>query len=91
MTIIDILRIRLQLELGGSKQSRDLVVMPIGRLPIHQREAIYLHHYLGMTFAEVGSVMGVPAKILIPPRENAKFPGAESRPQTLADVERSVL
>lgn len=34
------------------------------------------------------TVMGVPAKILIPPRENAKFPGTGSRPQTLADVEK---
>jgi RNA polymerase sigma-70 factor (ECF subfamily) len=30
------------------------------RLPDAQREAIYLHHFAGLSFSEVGSVTGVP-------------------------------
>jgi len=32
----------------------------LGRLPAAQREAVYLHHFLGLTFAEIGKVMRVP-------------------------------
>ena len=37
MAVIDILRIGLQFEFGDSKQPGDFVVIPIGRLPIHQQ------------------------------------------------------
>jgi RNA polymerase sigma-70 factor (ECF subfamily) len=32
----------------------------LARLPDAQREAIYLHHFAGCTFAAIGNIVGVP-------------------------------
>ena len=47
--IVELAAIRLQLELGDSKQPGDFVVIPIGRFPIHQQ---------GQSFIEAEFLMG---------------------------------
>lgn len=42
-----------------SLADRDLVRRALGRLPVDRREALLLHHVEGLSFREVGAVLGI--------------------------------
>jgi RNA polymerase sigma-70 factor (ECF subfamily) len=42
-----------------SLATRDLVTRALAKLPVDRREAVLLHHVEGLSFQEVGAVLGV--------------------------------
>lgn len=42
-----------------SLATRDLVTRALGKLPVDRREAVLLHHVEGLSFQEVGAVLGI--------------------------------
>jgi RNA polymerase sigma-70 factor (ECF subfamily) len=42
-------------------EEREVIVEALSTLAPNQREPVYLHHVMGMSFAEIGSVLGIRA------------------------------